>query len=275
VFAVLHIFFVLLFGIALIFVSVVPVFAAGWTQPEGTGVAIVQASFYTTEEFFTETSDEVAQPRFSQYQLNPYTEYGITDDWTIGSSVFLHYLEQETDTGIDTNYGVGALEVFGRYQLYRNAENAWSLEFFTKLPSSYAEAANPRAGRDEFDLGTAVGYGHSFSWLGEYHYWDTRLAYRHRFGRLTDQVEVMSRLGITLNERITLMPLVQAILPVSGISQLRSVSGQNDFRLYKLQFSALYEIMPDIGIEAGVFSHVAGENTGGGGGGLIGLWWQW
>ncbi|MBY0354244.1 MAG: hypothetical protein K2Q12_00780, partial [Rickettsiales bacterium] len=130
-----------------------------WVQKTGHGIAIVNAVAYRTSHNFDTQGEQQSQPRFSKYELNPYLEYGLSDDWTIGTSLFLHKLQQATAEADQQNWGLGNSELFVRYQLWRKSRSAVTLEPFGALPAFYANAGSPRAGRDEGDLGLAVNAG--------------------------------------------------------------------------------------------------------------------
>lgn len=245
-----------------------------WVQNPGHGIAILNAVTYTTERYFDASGHEIAQPRFTKYELNPYVEYGLSEDWTLGASLFLHRLQQKNGGSLnEDNWGLGNSEFFARRALWSEGQQALSGDLFTALPSAYSETGGPKAGRDDYDLGVALNAGQGFAlWGRDDHFAALRAAYRYRHGALGDQVQVEARTGLRVDADWLLLPELQWTLPVQGSGAGRSVAGQNDYRLLKGQLSAVYLLDDLHGIQAGLFRHLDGENTGGGGGVLVSLW---
>lgn len=244
-----------------------------WLQNPGHGIAILNAVTYTTERYFDASGKQTAQPRFTKYELNPYLEYGLNKDWTLGGSLFLHRLQQKNGSLNEDNWGFGNSEFFARRALWGDDRQALSGDLFMALPSAYSETGGPKAGRDDYDLGVALHAGQGFSlWGRDDHFASIRAAYRYRHGVLGDQLQLEARTGLRVAAEWLLLPELQWTLPVQGSGAGRSVAGQNDYRLLKGQISAVYLLDETYGLQAGLFRHLDGENTGGGGGMLVSLW---
>lgn len=245
-----------------------------WVQPEGRGIAILNGFYYSTAHSFDSDGQKTKQPRFTKYELNPYVEYGLNENWTLGASLFLQALSQESQNqGSSENWGLGNSELFACYQLYRAGRSAVSIEPFYALPARYGRIGEPRAGREDSDVGMALNAGRSFLFYHQEHFAALRMGYRHRLGELGDQLHLEARAGLRMNERWMLMPELLWTLPVGALDSARqSVAGQNDYDLKKGQFSVVYSLNEASSIQAGIFRHLAGEDTGAGGGALLSLW---
>lgn len=244
-----------------------------WLRPEGEIFAALTSVYYSTDEYITPAGDTVDQPTFTKYELNPYVEYGLTDDWTVGASLFLHALEQESPGGDLDNYGLGQTELFVRHSLWKEGRIAASVEPFLALPASYEESGQPRAGREDSDLGLALNGGYGFPLFGREHFVQGRAAYKHRYGPQDDQFQLDAKLGLRVAEGWMIMPEAQWTLPTGDTSGGGfSNAGTNDYELLKLQLSAVYDVSETTSLQVGAFTHADGENTGAGGGGLLSLW---
>ena len=231
-------------------------FAGAWTQAQGNLHLITTASFY------------------HQYELNPYVEYGLRDDITIGGSVELQHLHQST-FGVPGNsdWGVGDSEFFVRKRLWNEGGFVASLEPMVKLPSMESSALNPRIGNQNYDAGLGGSLGYGFSALGLHHFADIDTQYRHRFGNRNDQLRVSATLGLAMTPRWMLMP--QAFLTYRAGVNGQSVftqSSSDDYNLTRLQLSAVYDVSDKVRVQFGGFADVDGKNTGMGKGLLVALW---
>ena len=211
---------------------------------------------------------------FKNTKLNPYLEYGLTKEWTVGASLFIDDLSQKDGLGgTETNQGLGNSQLFARTTLWQKQAITLSAEPFIGLPALYRSNREPQSGHENFDAGAYLALGDSGSWIGEHDYAELRAGYRHRFGVLGDQAVIEAKAGLNLLRDFTLIPEVDFTLPLDGIdNSRRSVSGDNDYRLTRLQLSGVYDIDPVWSVQAGLFTHVAGENTGAGGGGMLSVW---
>lgn len=257
--------------------------AGAWTQPEGRGQLILNHFYYSSDAFFDADGQRQSQPRFDKFEINPYLEYGISDDWTIGASLFAHYVTQETRTetgsgvtlsGHSDNVGLGNSEIFARWQLYRGGRAAIALQPLVKLPALYARNRLPKAGSEAFDAELSLLGGYGFDGWGRAHYIDTRLGYRHRFSAgLEDQLRADLKLGLRLNRALSLIPELSATLAFNGNTDTTfTQDGQNDYDLLKLGLAAQYELhdlAPGAFVQLGGFAHVAGRNAGEGYGLLL------
>ncbi len=252
-------------------------FAGAWTLPEGEGQTIVTASFYHTREAFNAQGERGRAPLFQKYELNPYTEYGLTDGLTVGVSAFAQSLKQEMQPGgpIATTEGLGETELFARWRLWEADGGIVSVQPLLKLPSAYLQAGNPRAGRTAWDAELALQGGYGFDAYGQHHYLDTRIAYRYRSDALGDQLRASARLGLGIKHDLTLLSELEYTGRAQGGGNVLSIAGQNDYTLWRAQMSVVWAFADRYALQLGAFQHIAGEDTGAGGGVLVALWRRW
>jgi hypothetical protein len=245
-----------------------------WLQKPGHGIAILAYTQYETSHYFSANGDRTSQPRFAKRELNPYIEYGWSDDWTLGGSLFLQHLEQVDASGTtQENWGLGNSELFARRHLWSGDKASFSADALLALPATYEIDAEPRAGRNDYDIAFALNGGTGYHLLGRDHFAAVRAMYRHRLGLLQDQVQLEARTGFSVGDDWMIMPELLWTLPVQGVSAVtRSVAGQNDYRLLKGQLSAVYALDEHNRLQAGLFRHLDGADTGGGGGVLLSVW---
>lgn len=251
--------------------------AGAWLQEEGKGLLSLNYFYYGTDTAFDLNGDKTAVPSFNKHELNPYVEYGLLDNLTIGASPFLQVVSQDVaGGGSEHNVGLAETEIFARVKLYEEADWALSLQPLFKLPSFYRDDDEVKAGREESDAELMLLAGYSFPLFGQQHYVTGGAGYRTRFGALDDQYRAHIEAGFRFLNDFTLMPEFRWVeRSESNGDPFLSVSGQNNYDLSKIQLSALYDLNERYSVQAGLFQHVDGRNTGADGGGLLSLWMRW
>ncbi len=218
----------------------------------------------------------MGQPDFTKIELNPYYEYGWDDRLTVGLSPFFHYIDQQSTTGgSESNLGLAETEVFARYKVIEQGDWVFSLQPTLKLPSLYTDSSGVKAGRTAMDAELAALFGIGFDAWGEHHFAGLEAAYRHRFGELDDQFITHATLGLGINEQWQVVTEAESIFRVDDRAGAVSVSGQNNYNLTKAQISAIYKLEDGRAWQAGFYRHIAGRDTGAGGGILLSHWWYW
>lgn len=242
-------------------------YAGAWTQAQGRGLFIAQATYFTGNKFFNADGDLDSQSRFSKYELQPYAEYGITDAVTVGGTAFLHRVQQSGDE----NYGLGDPEVFLRTRLWHDDTQVLTLQPLVKLPSTYSEHGTPRGGNTAFDGELSLLYGRNLQLVSNRDYLDTRIGYRARGHHLNPQYRADIALGLQLSDAWQLIPAVRGILAEEIEEEPFSESGDLDYDLVKTEVTAAYRLNAKRWVQATLFTHVAGRQTGAGHGISIGM----
>lgn len=250
--------------------------AGAWTLPKGSQELYLTGSYYKTDEYFDRSGDEGDIPDFSKWELNPYYQYGYMDGLTLGVSAFLQQINQDRTVGgeID-NWGLGNTEVFARWRAYENKAWVVSIQPLLAFPTFYTED-DPRAGRDDFDAEVKGLVGYTFEAMGRHHFVDGGFGYRYRLGDEGNQWKANLTVGITLDEKWTILPELY-ITRASDSDSMNAVAvaGTNDYDLTKFQLSGAYRLDDQYTLQLGAFSHVEGENTGAGGGLLFSVWMRY
>ena len=252
-----------------------PIFASAWLQPAGHGQIITTASYYRAETFYDENGFVVSKDPYSKYELNPYLEYGLNEDWTIGANLLLDYASvTRTPFGASGNYFVAEGEFFARRQLYKDNTRVFSLQPLVKLPSFYFDKShNTQSATGSGDVEIAAQYGQSFTLLGTKHFVDAGLGYRLRSGNPRDQYRASFTLGQELNERWMLLAQTYATIATDIPNGARITQrSDDDYDLIRAQSSIVYKIDDDTSVQVGVFHHAYVRNTGAGNGALASLW---
>lgn len=266
-----------MFGIlALGFAFPLPACAGAWVQPEGQLQIIRNFTFYSTGEAFDGKGRRADNPGFRKGEFNPYAEYGASEDWTLGTSLFFQYLEQDNaEGGALSNRGLGEMEWFARYQLLQEGGYALSIQPLVNLPGHYFDKNGPIAGREDWDAELALLGGYGFSWRGRDHYIDAKAAYRYRSGALADQYRLSAAAGFALDDAWQVVPELHFTGRANGTNKTLSLGGQNDYELLKAQLSFVWRFNEVYSLQFGGFRHVEGKDTGAGGGVMVALWTQW
>lgn len=77
-----------------------PALAAAWTQAEGQWQINTSAVLYNTSKFFDVNGNLQHQKPLTKTELNPYLEYGLTDDLTLGFNGFIQYFSTSGRLGL-------------------------------------------------------------------------------------------------------------------------------------------------------------------------------
>jgi hypothetical protein len=243
-------------------------YAGAWTQSSGKWLFVQNISYYSTSKFFDNSGKKQNLNNYNKYELNPYIEYGLRDDVTIGANLFLQRASQNNMS----NWGIGDSEFFIRKQLWEKDGFVFSVEPMIKLPSIESSSQQPQIGNRNFDTVVTFSGGYSFKAWGLNHFTNLNTGYRHRFGTQNDQFKLEATAGLSLSKKYML--LAQAFNTTrltDTIQPAFTQSSSDDYDLTKLQISAIYKMDDKLSFQAGAFSHVAGRNVGSGSGAIIAI----
>lgn len=242
--------------------------AGAWTEPQGQGIAIINATYYTTNRYFDTHGTLRAQARFSKYELQPYLDYGLTPVITLGGSAYLDAVSQSGDT----NRGIADPELFVRGRVYADDRQVVSLEPLVKFPSSFDHSATPQGGSKSRDVQLSLRYGRSMALISAGDYTDLRLGYRVRSRGLSDQWLLDAAIGLKPNGRWEITPALRATLANAPAKAATfTENGELDYSLLKAEIGATYHLTAERAVQATLFEHVAGVQTGDGFGITLGF----
>ena len=249
-------------------------YAGAWTQDQGKAQVILTGSYYNADQLWNNHGNKQSQPTYSKYELNPYLEYGLRDDLTIGTSLSLQRLHQDGNHSPGaSSWGVGDSEFFLRKRLWKQDGFVASVEPMIKLPSPESSGLQPRIGSSDADAGLGLSGGYGFSAYGQNHFADVDTQYRHRFGGPNDQVKISGTLGVGITPSWMIMP--QSFMTYRTGHDANAAftqSSGDDYNLLRLQLSAVYKMSDDLSFQFGGFKDVDGKNAGVGNGALLAVW---
>ena len=263
-------------------------YSAAWTQAVGSGQVIVNGSYYVSDHSYDQRGKLSLANLYVKKEINPYIEYGLTDDVTLGGSFFLQRAEQQ-QSGVDySQMAFSSAEFFVRKKLWENDSWVFSVQPWIKLPGLYEESDFPSFGKKQIDTEIRFLLGKSIHWSlpikhfnwgewgnAEYHFMNMEVAVRHHGEVGKEEVRVDPTLGIRLRGDIMLLAQGFATFGVGPAgSQLIQTGNAVNYDVIKIQLSGVKEITEKTSLQLGVFQEVWGRNIGGGAGGLLSLWYR-
>lgn len=255
--------------IALLTLAFAPAaYAGAWLQPEGQGLAIAQATYFTSTHYMDGNGDRKAQPRFSKYEIQPYVEYGLYKNLTVGATGFA---QDDTQSG-KNKFGLADPEIFARTPLWKGESQIVSIQPLVKFASIYGSDGAPRGGSQSTDAELSLLYGANVNLISDRDYVDIRAAYRVRGTSLNDQWQADAALGLQVSEHWQIIPAVRTITS-TGIKRSTAFSenGDLDYDLIKAEVTAAYSIDQTRKVQMTAFDHLDGRQTGDGFGVSIGF----
>jgi hypothetical protein len=263
--ALLFVFFLLLHGQA---------FAGAWVQDKGHGLSITTVKWYESDDFWDQDRHLNEGPRYRKMEINPLLEYGVTEDFTAGINAFIPYIDA---SGQGSNFGLGDVEILGRYRLWKDDYSSVSTQLLVKVPEAYDEHKLPLLGQGQYDLEGRLLYGRGWQLYKSECFINVEGGFRKRFGAPADEVRFDWMVGWKSPGKEWEVDFKQ-----ENIFGLRNNSGtttsdpfrerSSDYDLYKATLSASYWVVPRVGIQAGLIQDLYGRNTGKGIAPFIGLW---
>lgn len=248
-------------------------FASAWTQAAGHGFYSLSNIYYRTDSYYNSRGDRVSQSYYRKYEINPYIEYGLRDDITIGANLFFQHITQDTPLGLYSSWGVADSEFFLRKKIWEKNGFVLSAEPMVKLPSPTRGSLLPRIGSQHPDAAMGISAGYGFSALGLNHFANLDSRYRYRLGMPLDQFNLDGTIGVHVHEKWLLLPQFFFTKRMdSRKNTLFTQTSGDDYDLAKLQFSVVYEFSEKTALQLGAFGNIAGKNVGNGDGMMLSLW---
>lgn len=237
-------------------------YAGAWVQPEGQGIFIQQATYYTANTYWDGNYQKQSQPRYSKLEYQPYVEYGALTWLTVGATAFTQAVNQ---TNHD-NLGLADPQFFARANIWDEDGDVISLQPLVKLPSNFVDGGSSvRGGSKSFDAELALLYSHSFTILGVPMYSDTLTAYRARSNGLSDEWRQDSGFGINITDNFQLSTTVRSVVALYAKTGPQfNNSGDFDYDDVKAEIAGLYHLDTTQWVQATLFRDIAGIQTGDG-----------
>jgi len=244
--------------------------AGAWTQPQGEGIFIGRAEWYVSTRSYDKEGDLFVSPRHRELKINPYVEYGITDNFTIGTNIF--YLDITNTPGKGAS-DFGDIEVFGRYRLWEKEYSVLSVQGLFKYPGPASGFAVPNNGDRQVDIEGNIlfGTGGRLSTVhDDFWFLDTRLGYRKRFNGPADEIRADALAGFKMNEQKTWWMVKSE--NIIGMHNPSPNGNPPNYDLYTIEPSVLYWIRPIVGLQAGIRYDYFGRNVGVGTAPFVAVW---
>jgi hypothetical protein len=257
--------------------------ASAWTLPANTGAIYHTVSSYRTTSYFDAAGQKQSQPAYTKYEYNPVVEWGWREGTTLGGSLALNAVRATAFaagssrlTGM--NQGIADPTLYLRQRLWQHKNTLLSVQPLLKFPSYVRQRNLPTSGTMQTDAELRLLGGHSFSVLGMPSFVNLEAAYRKRMGEAGDQLRFDGSVGMTPFarwEKWQIIPQFSLVRRLDSCHQMPfTQNAEDDYDLYKTQLSAVYQLDAKTHLQAGIFHHSRGVNTGAGGGALLSLWMQ-
>lgn len=236
--------------------------AGAWLQPRGSGQFISQGTYYSNDQFFDRDGDTQPQSRFSKYELQPYVEYGLRDNLTVGGTFFVPLTRQSGNEKL----GIADPEFFARTLLWHDNVQRISLQPLIKFASIYRNTnTTPRSGSKSSDAELSLLYGRNLNLISSRDYLDTRIGYRARSGDLHNQVRVDAALGLQPHPDWYIIPAVRGVIATHlPEGEPFRENGDLDSDLLRAELGIAYDLSALRRLQVTAFTHAAGRQTGAG-----------
>ncbi len=235
--------------------------AGAWLQPASQGLFIQQATYYTADGYFDADGTVQPQSRFSKYEWQPYVEYGLLNNLTIGATGYAQQVSQNNAT----NRGIADPELFARMALWKGTQSVLSIQPLIKFSGSFDSSDSPRGGSQSTDGEISLLYGQTLPIVTANDYIDLRAGYRIRNRGLNDQLRFDAAAGLKLSPQWEITPALRGVVATAMEKTTTfSENGDRDYALLKAEIAGSYHLNPQQSLQATLFKHVAGIQTGDG-----------
>lgn len=298
-----------LFTISAFFLFPIYSYAAAWVQPKGSGQFILTNSYYESSRSFNKSGNNTKSlTSFRKEETNPFIEYGLTDNITIGLNAFVQKATFEKSNpssavfdfrqcGVSNNnfavkstQNIFESEIFLRRKLYERNNFIFSMQPLIKTPCAVADDSGMKFINGTMDAEMRLLAGYGFKWeqsatgikrpfAGQYHFAGLETAYRKRGDNFSDQLKIEGTGGFRLNNKTLFMVQVFSVIstgqePVSGaFTNVGVVVEEDNYYSLKTQLSAIRQIKNNSSLQLSIFKDVAGKNSGNGGGLSAAIWY--
>jgi hypothetical protein len=226
-------------------------FAGAWLMDEGEGKVITQIRHYYAEKKFDANGNRVANSAYAKWSLNPYAEYGLTDDITIGGQFEADAVDNRANVkNNDSGYSFTSASAFARAKIWQEDKFVSSAEIGLKKPFDSGKQVNPEGKELIPNFKLNVGYG------SEDYFFEAAANYLLRSdNNLNNMLKLELGGGYMLTDDF------------QWLNQLTNerATGNNftggNYDLTKVQTSVLYKMSDNVGHQFGVTYDVDGKNT--------------
>jgi len=232
--------------------------AGAWTLEENRAYHKVAANFFTSKDTFGASAEGFEE--FTDYTINYYGEYGLTDRVTLISQVPLRRSENIASGESFTNFGVGDIDIGIRYKL-TDAKWVLSSQFLYKAPFLYDEEDDLPLGNGQSDFEFRLQAGRS---LYPYGYIGLEAGYRFRSEAPSDEFRYLAEYGFDLNDKVYLRTKLDVIKAVESTDVEVDGTGNpffpSAFDLGRVEASVGYKFNSRSSIEFTFTESIFGDN---------------
>ncbi|MBI9090625.1 MAG: hypothetical protein JEZ12_15520 [Desulfobacterium sp.] len=252
--------------------------AGAYGQQKGHFFYSLQSYYYSTDQYIDEKSDRHDRGgTYTKFELNPYLEYGVTDKDTVTVNSFYNWLTDDAPGSTRKTQGVTDLEIGWQHRILTGKNRVAAIHGMVIIPAGYSIDDDPRLGYNRFGAEASLLYGQSFKLSDKYGFVDLRLGYRDYLGYPSSQIRGNATVGYDILTRWQLLAagdLQYGLKDGHGKQLGLNLQAQPNYRLLKLSLGARFRINAQYSLVVGGYQHVWGEETGGGGGGYVSLWYS-
>ena len=276
--------------------------AAAWTQGKGHGQAIISLEGYQSANYFDDNSNiKDSGSKFIKYEINPFFEYGLTDDITIGINPMIQYWQNDKPQTSATNNSTRSCntngftsgeiiesEFFVRKKLLDRNNAVVSIQPLVKTPCLRINDGDISVLGNSYDLELRILGGYGFKWdsdgrmrpfTGQYHFVNLESAYRKRHGDYSDQIKIDGTAGFRFNKDVLILGQVfsvistgKEIVGTTEVTQNIFIPRNDNYYNLKLQLSGVVQMTKTSSFQLGVYTDALGKNYGQGTGVLAAIW---
>ncbi len=217
------------------------------------------------ETFVDSDGRRVSQAKFRKYELKPYIEYGLHENYSVGFSPSFQFVSNVTAAEIDENIGLSYVDVFLKYKLYQGDYDILSYEQKFELPGIYNEKDTPTFGKKETFISSKLLYGNSLYKTNDMKvFLASEIGVKSIFNDLTGndsgaQLEGDFILGFSFeNYEIYFQPSFKKALATYKTRQ--NLLDRTGYDIYKAELSFLRNF-GDYDLMIGVSRDITGRNT--------------
>lgn len=248
--------------------------AEAWPRGEGTFFLSLKPEYYATSSYWDREGEKAdLENDFRKFSLQPYLEYGLSDNDTLIAKTFYDRL----DNGEGTTSGLSDLELGYRRFLGERYSTVFSLGASVLIPLGYDLDESPQLGYDRYGVETTLSCGRGWSAEGLNGYLESGIRYRHYFGYPPDQIRFFLVVGQDVSSQVQIIfenELQWALSEANPYFANETASIDAYYRLFKSTLHARWKFSDYQSLVLSGFRHVWGENTGAGGGFSLSLWWE-
>jgi protein XagA len=251
--------------------------AGPWTPAKGHGQLIVTTSVYeTTAPFDAEGRRQPydSDGMFRKVEMNPYLEVGVTDRLALVLSAFASQ-QRFTNRFVDSSSaGLGDTSLRLRYRLTDSTPVLFAITGGIKLPTGQ-RSGSVRVSDGQRDLEVGAAAGGSLSQAARPPFWQLEANFRQRAGAPADELKLDASIGGYVHPRVMLVGQTTLTRGLRNADEPRAELNPTlsaDYDLYRVQGSTVLSVTRVTRFQAGVYAHIGGRNTGGGGGVLASVW---